>query len=134
MRIILAFALALCALNVHAVPATIRITPTSFTDDGLGGTPSSFRLHRGCDLLAQTTGPIIADPAVAGSEYAFAGDTDQTYTICAVGVNNAGVGGFANVVTLSFEDVVIPPGKSTIVLECDVDPSSGVIANCVQTN
>lgn len=114
-----------------AVPATINVTPTSLT---AAGTVDGYRLHQGCDLAAQTVGALIADPAAVGATYSFAGDTDNAYTVCAVAYNSAGAGGFANVVTLTFDSVVVPPGNATVILSCEVDPSSGVIANCIQTN
>lgn len=117
-----------------AVPATILVTPTSVSDDGTGGAPDGYRLYRGCDLAAQTTGAVLADPLVVGTEYSFTGDTDNSYAICAVAFNAAGAGGFGNVVTLTFDGVVVPPGDATVILSCEVDPASGVIANCVQTN
>ena len=133
MRYLIAL-LALVPLLAWGVPATINVTPTSLTNDLTGGVADGYRLHRGCDLAAQTVGATLANPAVIGTEYSFSGDTDQTYTICAVAFNAAGSGGFANVVTLSFDGVVVPPGSATVILSCEVDPASGVIANCVQTN
>ena len=113
-------------------PATINVT---VTDLQATGAPDAFRLHYGCDLAGQTVGPVLADPAVTGGVYSIPnGDTDNTYVVCAVAYNAAGAGGFANTVTLTFTGVIVPPGDATVILSCEVDPASGVIANCVQTN
>tara|TARA_A100001201_G_scaffold143757_1_gene147291 strand:+ start:27727 stop:28188 length:462 start_codon:yes stop_codon:yes gene_type:complete len=132
--VVLALVAILFPADAFAVPATIEVTPSSISADGSGGLADSFRLHRGCDLGAQTVGPLLADPAQVGETYTFSGDTDNSYNVCAVAVNSAGVGGFANVVTLSFDNVVLPPGDTIIVLACDVDAASGVVADCVQVN
>lgn len=134
MKNLLALFLLLCATIAHAVPATINITPTTLSDDGTGGPVDRYVIHQDCDLASQTIGQTLANPAVVGQSFAIVGDTDDTYTICAVGVNAAGVSGFANTVTLTFEDVTITPGNVRIVLDCDLDLEAGTVANCVQTN
>lgn len=125
----------LCASLANAVPATVIVTlEAQTTHDGTGGLPDAMRLYRGCDLATQAVGPIIADPAVIGTPYSFTTDTDNTDQICAVSYNIAGAGPFLNVIPLNYANVVVPPGGTTIVLSCSVDPASGVVADCVQIN
>ncbi len=138
LRLISALALLLPAMAL-AVPATVNVTVTSLTDDGTGGAPAAFRLHLDCNLAGQSVGPVLADPAVINGVYQIPdADTDETYTLCAVAYNydadgQEQAGGFANVVTLAFDGVVIPPpGGATVILSCEV--RGAVIANCVQTN
>lgn len=131
MRLVAAFCGFFFAGLAFAVPATINVTPT---DLSASGTVDGYRLYRGCNLAGQSVGQVIADPASVGTTYSFAGDTDNTYVICAIPYNAAGDGGFANTVTLSFDGVIVPPGDATIILSCEVDAASGVIANCVQVN
>lgn len=120
-------------LPAHAVPATINIIPTTLSEDGSGGAVDGYRLYRGCNVANQTVGSLVADPAVVGQSYSFVGDTDQGYNVCAVAFNAAGEGGFDNIVVLAFQNVIVPPGRATVVLDCLVEPD-GVIADCVQTN
>lgn len=102
-----------------AAPATINVTPTALSEDGTGGTPDGFRLYRGCDLALQTVGAVIADPAVVATQYSFAGDTGQTYDICARAFNALGEGGFSEVVRIG-----VPPGDASGTYNCTFDVTS----------
>lgn len=131
--LVLSAVLALIPAAALAVPATVTVTVTGLSDDATGGAVDGFRLYRGCDLATQSKGGALADPAVVGGSYSFAGDTDEQYQLCAVAFNSAGEGPFANVVTIRAENVVVPPGGATVILDCLFDPTRAT-AECVQTN
>ncbi len=111
-----------------AVPGTFSVTPTVLSEDQTGGAPDGYRLYQGCDLVAGTTGALIADNVVPGTTYQFTGDSADSPVVCAVAYNAGGEGGFSNTVTLNASQNA--PGLGTINLTCSFISDTGEIYNC----
>jgi hypothetical protein len=119
-KILTLLVLALAA-PIIAAPALIEITTIGIGNDGTGGPAEYYNLHRGCNLQTQTVGDLIAERVETGEIYSFQGDTNETYFICVVAVNEAGQGGFNIVRELT--GPLLPPGLSFISLTYEFIPN-----------